>query len=163
MQAKTKTDTRPATQGKLTKKERRQIELSAHYARCETLAKAIGVVAPNGKKISVALMQAEHLAHNAATAYCNGEKIRLARPGRIPLDCDFRYNERAWDQAEAYIREGVEQVFEFKKLPGFFVNGDARGYALKIDNESPEGKALIDSCQMHTDWGGYGILSPEID
>ena len=41
-------------------------------------------------------------------------------------------------------------------VDGFFCNGDPRGYALKLCNETvtiPEG--------MATDWGGYGILAPE--
>lgn len=46
--------------------------------------------------------------------------------------------------------------------PGFFINGDPRGYALKIDNELSDGKALIDAVKLQTDMGGFGILSPDV-
>jgi argininosuccinate synthase len=50
---------------------------------------------------------------------------------------------------------GVVRLKLFKgNLNGFFINYDARGYALKIK----AGK-----CPLGQDWGGYYILSPEID
>lgn len=89
----------------------------------------------------------ENRANWNATLYCNGN-----------IDGD-QYDEtkEATFKAVAKLRDGT--------LPaGFFVNGDPRGYALKIDPGQsyeadyhpeyvPEG--------MHTDWGGYGILAPE--
>jgi len=46
-----------------------------------------------------------------------------------------------------------------KKVPIFF-NGDARGYSLKINDAyvrllNTQGKSI------YTDWGGYGIISPD--
>ena len=38
-----------------------------------------------------------------------------------------------------------------------FVNGDARGYALKIDSECVKDEAL----EIYKDGGGYGILAPD--
>ena len=38
-----------------------------------------------------------------------------------------------------------------------FVNGDPRGYALKIDSDYVREHNL----KIQTDWGGYGILSPD--
>lgn len=35
-----------------------------------------------------------------------------------------------------------------------WLNGDPRGYALKVD--------LRDGERLNTDWGGYGIIAPEI-
>ena len=40
-----------------------------------------------------------------------------------------------------------------------FINRDPRGYALKIDDEDMREKAL----SLHMDFGGYGILAPEIN
>ena len=40
-----------------------------------------------------------------------------------------------------------------------FINLDPRGYALKIDNDYMTTHKL----QLAKDWGGYGILAPEID
>lgn len=47
------------------------------------------------------------------------------------------------------------------KLNTFFINGDPRGYALKFKEE--EVKQLRDAGYYpYTDWGGYGILAPEL-
>jgi len=50
-------------------------------------------------------------------------------------------------------------------LPGLktiFLNGDPRGYSLKISSE--EAKELRDKgINIYTDWGGYGILCPDFD
>ena len=40
-----------------------------------------------------------------------------------------------------------------------FLNGDPRGYALKIRDEYVRAHDLA----IHRDWGGYGILAPEIE
>jgi hypothetical protein len=60
--------------------------------------------------------------------------------------------------------EGSGYVIDFaaiRKMPRIvpvFLNGDPRGYSLKIeDSWMREHKA-----ELHRDWGGYGILAPEI-
>ena len=53
----------------------------------------------------------------------------------------------------------VQSLFN-GKLKGLFINGDARGYALKIED-----KVMISDYKetgLYKDWGGYGILAPEI-
>jgi len=160
---------------KLNKRERRAAELLAHYATCERLAAALGMRADkiDGKKISVALFKIEREAHAGATALCNGGGVTSAdfanrggvfieRQAAARLKFDFRNDENAWDEFLDYIAAKVAKVFGGVIPPAFFVNGDCRGYALKIDNDKPEGAALIAAVKMHTDWGGYGILSPEI-
>lgn len=176
---------------RLNKRERRAAALLAHYATCERLAAylsrtvwtpprlpgyrcaACGQPAsehapgaagacpqqssPDGKKISVALWKIERDAHNAATAQCNGEPY-----------CGQPYREdEQWEEFKRSMAERVAMVFGRSPRPehappGFFVNGDARGYALKIDPENQQGAALIAAVGLHKDWGGYGILSPEI-
>lgn len=39
-----------------------------------------------------------------------------------------------------------------------FLNGDARGYALKIHDSYVKEHNL----KIHTDWGGYGIIAPDL-
>ena len=150
---------------KLNKRERRAEQLLAHYATCERLALALGMPAAkvDGKKISVALLKIERDANNAATAQCNGADYN-GQPFRKTWD---ELDENPWEAFKRSIAERVALVFGRSPRPenappAFFVNGDARGYALKIDNEKPEGRALIEAVKLHTDWGGYGILSPEI-
>lgn len=82
----------------------------------------------------------EAKAHKLATDYCNG-------------DCTGEQ----WDAGKAQFTQEVFEVLG--RLPaGFYVNGDARGHALKIDCDSgpiPSG--------MDVDWGQNGILAPVID
>jgi hypothetical protein len=145
---------------KLNKRERRAAQLLAHYATFERLARHLGMEKPDGEKISVALFKLEKLAHDGATAYCNGEYfLPNSRLRHSPYA--FSRTEGAWDTFGKDVADELEKLLG-KLPPGFFVNGDPRGYALKIDNECAEGKALIAACKLHTDWGGYGILSPEI-
>jgi len=131
---------------KLNKRERRAAALLAHYATCERLARHLGVTDPDGKKISVALWKAEKLGAERALHMCN----------------DSSYGEEMQSQCRHDVCLMVEDALGTIP-PGFFINGDPRGYALKIDNENPAGLALIRAVGLHTDFGGYGILSPEID
>jgi hypothetical protein len=139
---------------KLNKRERRAAALLAHYATCERLALALGAPAGtvDGKKISVALFKIERDAHNAATAQCNGEPYG-GQPYR---------EEEQWEMWKCRITGDVQRVFSGATIPGLYVNDDPRGYALKIDPDNAEGRALIESVRLHTDWGRNGILSPEI-
>lgn len=121
----------------------RQSKLHLQYIRCEKLGTAIGMSNPDGLKISTALLKAERLGAKRAEAMCNDSGYRSA------------------DADKARVFGMVSAAFG-KLPPGFFLNSDPRGHALKIDNETPEGKALIEQVGLETDWGGYGILSPEI-
>jgi hypothetical protein len=42
--------------------------------------------------------------------------------------------------------------------PEVFINLDPRGYALKIDDEIMRAGKF----KLHTDWGGYGIIAPDL-
>lgn len=105
----------------------------------------------DGKKISVALWKIERDASNAATAQCNGEAYQ-AQPFR---------GEAQWEGFISTVGVRVAEVFG-KLPPGFFVNGDPRGYALQVDCDDAAGKQLIDSVRLHRNCGGNGVLSPEI-
>ena len=58
------------------------------------------------------------------------------------------------------VLDKVDALLGFRKagVP-VFVNLDARGYSLKIDSDYVRDNGL----KVHTDWGGYGILAPEIN
>src|SRR5690606_8759593 len=96
----------------------------------------------------------ERVAHQGAEAYCNGTKLQFNS-----REYDFCSNETDWEEFAQEITEGVKRIFGTVPA-GFRVNGDARGYALKIDPD--DNRELIDSTRMYRDFGGYGILSPEI-
>ena len=95
------------------------------------------------------LRRLEKEANDAATAQCNGSPYKLQ-----PYREDFQ-----WEAYKGRVAATVKSILG--KLPvGFFVNGDPRGYALKIN---PEVKGAVVPEGMHTDLGRYGILAPEIN
>ncbi len=104
-----------------------------------------------GLKMWRKLRRIEAVAHDAATAQCNGEAYN-GQPCR---------DEIQWQEFKGAIAARVASVFGFTHLhppKGFFLNSDPRGYALKLD---PEKCTVPDG--MQTDWGGNGILAAEID
>ena len=65
-----------------------------------------------------------------------------------------------YDIKEKKILDRLDKVLNFRErgIP-VFVNGDPRGYALKID----EAYVREHKLEIHRDWGGYGILAPEFE
>jgi len=80
-------------------------------------------------------------------------------------ETQVKHHERYAERALAELKAMLPAVASY-----LMVNGDPRGYALKIDPyaDDPKGmkktefveRILLDS-RITTDWGGYGILDPE--
>jgi hypothetical protein len=88
-------------------------------------------------------------AHKLATDYCNGEN---------------GITSENWDDKCAPILKAVKNILNVTDNFPIFVNGDARGYALKIDDEyMRKCQHLAGYNRLHKDWGGYGIIAPEFD
>ena len=134
----------------MTKRERRQVQLERHYAALVRLAEACGVEKADGKKLSVYLLKQEQEAHKKAEDYCNG-----------------LINSEEWEAVQDSITERVQKQFN-NQLVGFFVNGDPRGCALKIDDAVMRSGSIKGTESRYAtvgisqDWGGYGLLAPEI-
>lgn len=123
---------------------RRNAQLDRHYSALESLARLCGLGAANGKRMSSKLRLIERKANADATKYCNGD---LTTEQFAELDSKYS--------------EEVQALFN-NKLEGFFVNSDPRGYSLKIsDKLMKPGQMYAEIC-LQTDWGGYGLLAPEI-
>lgn len=62
------------------------------------------------------------------------------------------------DKKEQSILRRLDAILNFKAqgIP-VFMNGDPRGYALKIEDEYVREHNL----DIHRDWGGYGIIAPD--
>lgn len=133
----------------MTKKERRKAQLERHYSALVRLAEACGVKKADGKKLSVALLKIERVAHEAAEDYCNGKD----RTG-------FNYGSDEWDEDVKQATDRVKALFDGVLPQGFFINGDPRGCALKLDSD--KARELIEKTGLERDWGGYGLLAPEI-
>lgn len=109
------------------------------HAALGSLAQSLGSPVTDGLKLWRKLRRIEADAHQFAEQCCNyGVE-----------DCDL-------ENHEMKIKFRVARVFGGKLPPGFFINGDPRGYALKLEaNSVPD--------WPHTDWGRYQILAPEIN
>jgi hypothetical protein len=96
-------------------------------------------------KLAKKLHSLEVKAHKLATDYCNGEN---------------NVTTENWEDLTDAILVKLDKIINYtdKGYP-IFVNGDARGYALKIDSECVKDEQL----DIYKDWGGYGILAPEFD
>jgi len=85
--------------------------------------------------------------------------------------------EDAADIATERILDRVDKLIGFRALGiPVFVNRDPRGYALKIDDEwmrvhswtlnksnrHTNGSGSIPAARLHRDWGGYGIIAPDL-
>ena len=130
----------------MNKKDLRKQKLDKHYKTLEELAAVCGIKNPNGKKLSLALWKIEQKAHKDATDYCNGTAFT---------------GENDWDENAKRIVEKVQSLFN-GNLCGLMVNSDPRGYALKIQEYTMKA-GIYDGIAIERDWGGYGILSPNIE
>jgi len=116
----------------------------------------------SGLQIWRKLCTLERICLKATTAACNGETVRLfltSHGGRgvatIALEPSFE--SASHESFCAWVNDEVRRIFGHVP-PGFFLNWDARGHALKLDPEQvtiPEG--------MQTDWGRNGILAAQIN
>ena len=93
-------------------------------------------------KLCKALRRLEAKASAITVALCNG-----------PVDIDQAEEDL---QAIEYRVNGITG-FARSGVP-VFINRDPRGYALKIESEWAQANAP----RLHRDWGGYGILAPDL-
>ena len=92
-------------------------------------------------KLSKKLFSLENKAHRLSTQYCNGD-----------IDAG------TWDTETGKILAKVDKITGYKEkgLP-VFINGDCRGYALKLRSEFAYDK------NIYRDMGGFGILAPNFN
>jgi hypothetical protein len=95
-------------------------------------------------KLAKKLHSLEVKAHQLATDYCNGEN---------------GVTTENWEEKCEPILKAVRKVLNCTDNYPIFLNGDVRGYALKIKSEYVEKTNM----QIYKDWGGYGIIAPEFD
>lgn len=106
--------------------------------------------ATNGIQAFEALSRLEKKAHKLAEDMCN-----------------FDIPEEIQDKRAEAIKSRVKKIFGGELPPGFFINYDPRGYALKIKSEQNKKWDDIpnntDRIISFVDWGDYGILAPDFE
>lgn len=72
--------------------------------------------------------------------------------------CNEDVSEEKWERKRASIIRRLDAILGFKEagIP-VVINGDPRGYALKIEDSYVREHKLDIDC----DWGGYGLICPE--
>lgn len=131
--------------------QKRKVNLLNHYDRMAEFYFQVTnekISQDEAKKLSSKLLKFENLAHQETTAQCNGLRKFDAEADQY-LESDLILDG---------IATNVEKLFK-NKLKGLFINYDARGYALKISDKVMKQEKY----NISQDWGGYGLLSPEID
>ena len=107
------------------------------------------------------LRRLENKAHEITTQLCNGF------PNLTPKQSEFltiRHEEKLLE-IEKKVRdllESYQRPRQFKKINAIFINHDPRGYALKLDTETIKYFEELGEDFPHKDWGGYGILAPDL-
>lgn len=134
---------------KMTKKQRMAEQILAHGFHLQAIfpdTKSIGPVTLCKK-----LHRLEIKMHREAEKYCNG-------------DAPYNTDENAWDKVEASALASLRAILGNTDIP-LMVNGDPRGYALKIDDSYMRKHQTVDNPLFHLyqDLGGYGILAPEFN
>ena len=105
------------------------------------LAVIFGVSYEEIKVIFKELKGIEMNGHKNAEAYCNGV-----------------INADGWDACCDHLLRDLKRLISNKELlREIHLNGDPRGYFLKIDCDYVKRKEMT----IEKDWGGYGIICPE--
>lgn len=121
--------------------ERIEKRRKAHHA---ALAKLAGGNV-DGLKLWRKLRAIERALYTVCERYTNGE-------------CDLR----AWEKAKASGRIALHVAFGGEIPKGVYINGDPRGHMLKLDCGSAGEPGVPIPEGMERDWGGDGLLAPEI-
>ena len=90
--------------------------------------------------------------YHGMEVYKKLRRIELKENRRMCSECNTGGDD---EKASERTRQAVARLLP--NLHGFFINGDPRGYTLKVKSETVK----AEYSGMYTDWGGYGILAPE--
>ena len=120
---------------KSTKKDRMYQRIQKHGEQLNAIFKT----AYDPVELCKKLRMIETKQHQACVDYCNGV---------IDADKFVEIETRTLKKLHALLGDTVPVM----------INGDPRGYALKIDDSVVRERKL----DIMTDWGGYGLLAPDL-
>jgi hypothetical protein len=116
------------------------INAPAFMKHLANLSYLSGGLVPYPFDIYAKLKRLERKANRISTQECNGE-----------------INEDKADKQLESIKKQVLILLPVLPESLFFINGDPRGYSLKIK------ESFATEINMYKDWGGYGILAPDFN
>jgi len=130
---------------------------AAMYARIEAHGRKLlklfpGAAIADPVALSKAAARLERYIHQAELDDCNGP----------PEGYRSEKHQAEWTAAVEYREERTR--VRFAKLFGvpladpFFINGDPRGYSLKVRPEYMAEHGI----DLPRDWGGYGLIAPDL-
>jgi hypothetical protein len=112
------------------------------------------------------LRRLENKADEITTQLCNGfpELDHESQEDHIAeLEIKLcRIEGKVQDLLDSYQLKKSAPSKWVKKLNAIFINRDPRGYALKVDSEIVKSYEELGEYFPHKDWGGYGILAPDL-
>lgn len=118
--------------------------MRARQEHLKRMSVVFGVPLEYLKRRYGSLIQMETRGHKLAEDYCNGD-----------IDSDM------WDKHLDLFRKAIQEFFKDAKnrkaVQNLKLNGDPRGYFLKIEDSFMRESRSV----LQTDLGGYGILCPE--
>jgi hypothetical protein len=131
---------------------KKQANLDRHLTQCIVLfelgngqdTKLIEKYRGNGKAIRSVLVRMENTISKLSLQYCN--------------DADF--DSTILDRSIEVAKQKFGDMFPDLAID-LYINTDPRGYALKINDEVMR-SGKYDVVGLDRDWGGYGLLSPQI-
>lgn len=140
-------------------KNEKVIEAYRHFVALAALAteemkKEVPFAPVRGQRLYEKLIRIEKKLHRIATDQCNG----FSTPGHYLTEQESDQLNDIWEKN----REKVLLLIDPKYRPFLQLNGDPRGYTIKLkfsadgSAEPPEELSTI-----HQDWGRYGILAPD--
>lgn len=93
-----------------------------------------------GRELAQRWKELERIAHKLAEDFCSK---------KLP----YGY----WEKTKTRIEERIKALYNGKLPEGVFINGDPRGYGLKIEWFTMSSRYR--DLKFERDWGGYGIPS----
>jgi hypothetical protein len=112
------------------------------------------------------LRRLENKAHEITTQLCNGfpeldHESQEDHTAELEIKL-CRIEGKVQDLLDSYQLKKSAPSKWVKKLNAVFINHDPRGYALKVDSEIVKSYEELSEYFPHKDWGGYGIIAPDL-
>ena len=132
-----------------TKKERMYERIRLHGLKLLSVFPQASETDP--VKLSKKAFALENKAHRIQEEDCNGNPA-------CRTDADYDAWQKSLEHRSDLVRAAFERLFGTPLESPFFMNGDPRGYCLKVNVEYMRAQKI----DLPRDWGGYGLIAPDL-